>query len=368
MNIGVDISQAVYPGTGVSRFTNGFIDAILEYGKSHTWTFFLYALRQKLDEDKERLIREKGSRLVKIPLSPRMLSFATNTLRPFSKPFFNHISNSHNLDWMITSDWTEPPYPCKKATIVHDLVFRRFPKTVHPIILKAQEQRLTLVAQESKVIFTDSRSTADDLKEYYGVHDNRIRVNYPGLSPISISEKTQIPKSLRSIPQSFILTVGKWEPRKNIPLLIDAYQEWKKTTPSAPALVIVGPDGWGESPVSNDPDIHIVSFVRDEDLGLLYQNALFFILPSLYEGFGYPILEAMSLNCPVATSNTSSLAEIAKDHALLFDPHSKEEMISSMQRLFQEPTLRTKLSKEGHEYSQTFSWEKYMKTVLQALT
>lgn len=368
MNIGIDISQAVYPGTGVSRFTNGLIDAILAYGKDHTWTFFLYALRQHIDNEKEQSIRNSGSRLVKLPLSPRMLSFATNHLRSLSKPFFHYISNKYNLDWMITSDWTEPPYPCKKATIVHDLVFRRFPETVHPIILKSQEQRLALVVKESQIIFTDSQSTADDLKHYYPVDENRIKVNYPGLSPIPALEHAQLPRSLESIPQQYILTVGKWEPRKNISRLVEAYQEWKKKTPTAPALVIVGPDGWGDVPVPEDPNIHIVSYVSDEDLGILYRNALFFMYPSLYEGFGYPVLEAMSAGCPVGTSNTSSLAEIGKDFAVLFDPHSKEDLISTMQRLFQESSLRISLSQKGQKHAGTFTWKKYMETVLEALT
>jgi len=368
MNIGIDISQAVYPGTGVSRFTNGLIDAILEHGKEHTWTFFLFALRQHIDKEKEQSIRKSGSRLVKLPISPRMLNFVTNSLRPLSKPLFDHLSNKYKLDWIITSDWTEPPYPCKKATVVHDLVFRRFPETVHPLIFHAQEQRLALVAKESQIIFTDSRSTADDLKKYYRVDDNRIKVNYPGLSPIPALEHAQLPRSLESIPQQYILTVGKWEPRKNMSRLFEAYQEWKKKVPTAPALVIVGPDGWGDIPVPEDPNIHIVSYVSDEDLGILYRNALFFMYPSLYEGFGYPVLEAMSVGCPVGTSNTSSLAEIGKDYALVFDPHSKEELISTMQRLFQDSSLRKTLSQNGRKHAKTFTWKKYMEAVLEALT
>src|SRR5690606_39016178 len=127
----------------------------------------------------------------------------------------------------------------------------------------------------------------------------------------------------------YILTVGKLEPRKNIQRLIEAFS----TLQTDYQLVIIGPQGRGEIPQSPDPRVIFPGYVSDDELRTLYLYATAFVYPSLYEGFGYPVVEAMQYGCPVVTSNTSSLAEIATDAAILCDPNDANSIARAIEQM-----------------------------------
>ncbi|PIQ73079.1 hypothetical protein COV58_04410 [Candidatus Roizmanbacteria bacterium CG11_big_fil_rev_8_21_14_0_20_36_8] len=366
MNIGIDISQIVYQGSGVSRFTKGLINSILQHDKTNKWTFFFSGLRRRIDSILIEKIKDKGFSIIQYPFPLSLLSFLVNDMRNTTKFLTENSPNFKKLDWFITSDWIEPPMPCKKATIIHDLVFRVYPDTVDKTIVAAQANRLIHVERESELIFTDSRSTATDLMTMYDIDKNRVVVNYPGVSKneqltsLSTLDKFWIKKP-------YILSVGKIEPRKNIPRLIKAYKLAFGKSKDKPALVIVGPYGWGELAESDDPKIIITGFVTDRDLVALYRNAKFFIYPSLYEGFGYPIIEAMHYGCPVAASSTSSLSEIGGKAVYTFNPTSTEDISKTLINMNQDSALRRKLSTIGIDHAQSFSWKKYYQTLIRSL-
>lgn len=365
MKIGIDISQIVYKGSGVSRFTEGLVRAILTYEQTHHWSFFFSSLRQKLDPALTERIKSNGFDLYTYTYPPTLLSTLFNDMHDFSRFFLKDNEDIKKLDWFITSDWTEPPMPTKKATIVHDLVFKKFPETVHPSILKTQEKRLRHVVHESELVFADSNATAQDLIKEYAIDKNKVTVNYPGVETGEKAlEKDEDVVQKYGIHKPYILAVGKLEPRKNIERLIKAF---KKTNTTA-QLVIAGPKGWGISELQESDEIAFLGFVPDEDLALLYQNALFFIYPSLYEGFGYPIIEAMRFDCPVATSNTSSMAEIAKDAALLFDPENIQEIADTIQNMFDDEKLRDELIQKGSARAKEFTWSAYYNTLIKQLS
>lgn len=361
MNIGIDISQIVYKGTGVARFTEGLVHGILEHDTKNNWTFF-FSSRQDLPITIESNIAAKGQRIVKWPIPPRALSFLWNDLHNYSS--FLNIGN--DFDWFITSDWTEPPFKTKKATIVHDLVFKKYPETVHETILKTQEKRLDWVVKESELIFADSQSTADDLKTYYKIKDNRIIVNYPGVdTPMKMDNNfiTEIKSNFR-ISDRFILTVGKLEPRKNLERLIEAYNLLQKKHKDVPALVIVGMHGW-DTDIKKHDDIILPGYVNDEILTALYQSALCFVYPSIYEGFGYPVVEAMSNKCPVITSNTSSLVELAANKsALTFNPLDVSDIAKKLEHVITNKKTRSDLVAQGSIRAKEFTWKNYVTTLL----
>lgn len=364
MKIGIDISQIVYKGSGVSRFTEGLVHAILTYEEFHHWSFFFSSFRQKLDQALTDRIKSKGFDLNIYPYPPTLLSTVFNDWHGLSGMLLKRNKRLQKLDWFITSDWTEPSVPTKKATIVHDLVFKKFPETVHPSILKTQQKRLGHVIRESDLIFADSRSTAQDLISEYDVDKKKIAVNYPGVETIEQtlgSDEDIIEKY--GIHKPYILAVGKLEPRKNIERLISAFG---KTSTTA-QLVIAGPKGWGTD-IQQSEHVAFLGFVPDEDLALLYHNALFFVYPSLYEGFGYPIIEAMRYQCPVAASSTSSMGEIAQDAAVLFDPENVQEITQAIQTLFDNEKLRAELIKKGTSRAAKFTWKEYYNTLIKQLS
>jgi len=354
MRIAIDISQIVYKGSGVSRFTEGLVRAICEYDSENEWVFFFSSFRRDLNPSIEDLIKSKGHELIKSKIPPTLLSFLWNQMH-----FFTIDSIVGKVDWVITSDWAEPPSKYKKATIVHDLVYLKFPETVDESIRRTQDRRLSWIQKETSLIFADSDSTKIDLENLLTIDRNKITVNYPGIDmpklSVSSGQKSERP---------FILTVGKLEPRKNIEKLVKAFNSLNQRDVD---LYIVGMNGWGNVVVDQNSQVKLLGFVSDEMLAELYRSCLLFILPSIYEGFGYPLIEAMSHGAPTATSNTSSMREIAGNASVLFNPHDEDSIAKALQKLISTASLRTSLSKKGKVRAKDFSWKKYYETLIKTL-
>ncbi len=359
MKIGIDISQTAYRGTGVGRFTRGLIDAILKYDKNNDWVFFFSSLRKQLDYDLKLKIKNKGFQINDYPFPPKLLTLLWNKVH-----IFKIDKLIKNLDWFISSDWTEPPSNYKKATIVHDLVYKRFPETLSPIIRKNQEKKLNFVKKESRVIFADSISTKKDLITFLEVDENKITVNYPGVNIIK-TDTVFDQKTLKkySINKKFILSAGKIEPRKNIQMLIDSFTELNLNHLN---LIVVGEYGWGPN-IKKYENVKYLGYVKDEELFSLYKSSLCFIYPSLWEGFGYPIIEAMASKTPVATSNTSSMEEISDNSTLLFNPFKRPEIQDAILKLVNDENLRKDLIKKGIKTSQSFTWQNYYNKLIDKL-
>jgi glycosyltransferase involved in cell wall biosynthesis len=165
------------------------------------------------------------------------------------------------------------------------------------------------------------------------------------------------------LPDSYLFTVSTVEPRKNLVTLLDAYARLKQRSGSTcPPLVIVGRKGWNNDDILGymselEGSVRFPGFVSDEELIALYQMATCLVFPSLYEGFGLPVVEAMMAGCPVITSTTSSLPEVAGDAALLVDPLNADELVAAMQRVLQDENLRSEMSQKGRSWSAHFSWK-----------
>ncbi|MBI2641367.1 glycosyltransferase family 4 protein [Candidatus Roizmanbacteria bacterium] len=367
MNIGIDISQIVYEGTGVSRFTHGLTHAILEYDRKNKWLFFFSSLRRRLSSNLEKKIIDKGHTLIKWRLPPSLLSFFWNDLHAFSKLFTFNFKLLTSLDWFITSDWTEPPLSIQKATVIHDLAYLRYPETVDEKVLKTQGKRLEWVKKESSVIFADSYATKEDLVSCLKLEPRSIHVIYPGVE-VGKPSQGEIQKTIKKyeLDRPFILTVGKIEPRKNLKRLIEAFRSLQKKDID---LIIVGQKGWNALPSGyGATNVKYLGFISDQELYSLYSSCLFFVYPSLWEGFGYPIVEAMKLNAAVATSKTSSLKEIAENSAILFDPFDIEEIRSALVTLLEKPNLREDLRKKGAQRSKLFTWKRYYEEMIKTLS
>jgi glycosyltransferase involved in cell wall biosynthesis len=343
MKIAVDISQIVYEGTGVSRYLKNLKKAFETYDKFNLYTYF------------ESIIKSRPY------FSSHLQDFLWNRLHITSIDWF-----IGKQDILITSDWTEPLSKAKKITVVHDLIYKIFPETVDKKIIDVQTRRMKWVKKESKIIIADSESTKQDLIDILKIEKERIRVVYPA---VEIDEKYL--KNTDPIPaiHPYILTVGKLEPRKNIPRLIEAFVSLN--IPNLD-LYIVGPTGWETATQKIDiegyktiPNIKMLGFVEDEKLYSLYKNAEFFIMPSIYEGFGYPLVEAMILGCPTACSNTSSLKEIGQDISEMFDPNSVNSIKKCIIKMHGNENLREENGKKGIKRAKEFSIEKFYKNFLE---
>lgn len=225
--------------------------------------------------------------------------------------------------------------------------------------------------KKSKKIITISESSKNDIINLYKVPAHKIAVIYPGIKEVRSNHLSMDDiKEKFEINNKYILFVGTLQPRKNITRLIEAFSKLKTDAD----LVIVGKKGWQYEEILEAPRkfevknrVKFIENALDEDLPSLYKNAEFFILPSLYEGFGLPVLEAMNYGCPVITSDVSSLPEAGGDAALYVDPENVEDISKKMQELLVDKDLRDRLIKKGHEQVKKFSWEKSAKETLKVL-
>jgi len=356
MKLGIDISQIVYRGSGVARFTTGLVQAICEHDRKNEWHFFFSSLRNQIPSDVKNAITRRSFTIHEYKIPPTLLSFMWNSLHVVGIEQF-----TGSLDWLITSDWTEPPSKCKKATIVHDLAYIRYPETFADVIVSTQRMRMKQVKKDSDILFADSESTKQDILHYLQINDKKIVVNYPGV----ISERNFKPNDSHYKKTKYILTVGKREPRKNLSRLIEAF---KSVATDDIKLIVVGDHGWGHTPDKKSENVQFLGYVSDEELADLYSSCLFFVYPSVWEGFGYPVIEAMSYGAPVATSNNSSLGEIAAGNAILFDPQNTEEIASVLTRLMTDKKLRSQLSEKGKKHAAQYTWKRYYEVMMKTLT
>jgi len=365
MNIALDISQIVYEGTGVARFTYHLVRSILAQDTGHTWTFFFSSLKRELNEDIAQEIRGSKHNLIRWYIPPRLLSALWN------EPIWrDHAPIPGKFDLFISSDWTQPPTKIAKirASVVHDVIFRKLPTTVDPLIISTQAKRLSHVVKECQIIWCDSKSTALDLEEFYSDTKGKVLVNYPGIVPPNPKDTNVFPYNFK--PNEYFFAVGKIEPRKNLQRLIESFIDLISAPNYAHFhLAIAGPRGWDvTTQTQSHPHIHLLGNVSDEELANLYQNACAFVFPSLYEGFGIPPLEAMALGCPVILSSSSSLTEIATSDSVYFvDPYSIESITTAMRDLINNPVLRSSLTTAGKKNVVRFTYEKYLHNMLESI-
>jgi glycosyltransferase involved in cell wall biosynthesis len=260
---------------------------------------------------------------------------------------------------------------------IHDLGYHYFPAA------HTHWQRLYLEwstrwsAWGATRLIAVSRVTANDLGKFYHTPASKIEVVYEAGQlaanhlPVEPTA-TAAQRILQTRP--YALYVGTLQPRKNLPRLLQAYQKLWQMAPLDWDLVIAGGTGWGDEPLqawvqaaSLADQIHFVGYVPDTELIALYRGARFFCLPSLFEGFGLPILEAQSYGVPVMTANNSALPEIAGDAALLVDPTDVDAIAAAMLRLSQDETLRQQLIAAGYANVKRFSWEKAARETLAVL-
>jgi len=258
----------------------------------------------------------------------------------------------------------------KQIVTVHDLCHLINSKWFHPVESYPFKIVITKTVQRVDRIIAVSESTKRDLIEYLGVKSEKVEVIYEGVDEIfrvvEDREKIEEVKRRYGISKRYILTVGTIEPKKNHIRLLNVFKRIREKREDY-QLVICGKYGWKTErflerlsglPDFIRKDIIITEYVRYEDLPLLYNGCDIFIYPSLYEGFGLPIVEAMRCGVPVITSNISSMPEVAGDGAILVNPEDEEEIGNAIIRLIEDRELREELKKKGLERSKMFSWEK----------
>lgn len=264
---------------------------------------------------------------------------------------------AHRLPFLL-------PTSIAQVLTIHDLVWISHPETMNSFGRLLEKIHMPYSLAHADKVMAVSNSTKREILQEFPMMETKLSVI--SLGPSSLSSKQNLDTLDRlEISRKYILFVGTVEPRKNLNRLIEAYSRLSLDLRSQYDLVLVGPAGWGSLSIPNlinlkgqSENIKMVGYVSDEDLASLYRHAIFLAMPSLSEGFGLPILEAMSAGIPVLTSNCSSMPEIAGDAALFIDPMSIDSIRDGLERLLNDIELRTLLSAKAKKNAVNYSWDK----------
>ncbi len=273
------------------------------------------------------------------------------------------------LDLLHAPGLVVPASGAPLVVTVHDLCVVKFPQWF-PRRWQAFHQRgLELAVRHAATILVDSESTYFDLLEMYPGTGERVRVIPLGVTapPRPDLERAQASLRRMGIAGEFALCVGTLEPRKNLPRLIEAFSRLEGDR----TLVLAGAPGWDYQDVVEAAGragdrVKLLGYVGPLELEALFAGATLFAYPSLYEGFGLPVLEAMARGVPVLTSNISSLAEVGEGACLMVDPHDTAGIAQGLQDLFSDAGLRERLAAAGRAKAATYTWEKTARATLAA--
>jgi glycosyltransferase involved in cell wall biosynthesis len=260
-------------------------------------------------------------------------------------------------------------HPKKSVVTIHDLGWKFYPQSFTWFMRNFLQWSTSFAVNKAWKIIAVSQSTRQDLIKKFGADLAKIIVIHHGYENQQSAVSNQ--QSAIVLPERFVLFLSTLQPRKNLEGLIDAFRMLKNKNPELPhKLVVVGKLGWKFEgilkKIDENKDIAVyLNHVSDSDRFVIMQKADLLVLPSFYEGFGMQILEAFEAGVPVATSNISSMPEVAADAAAYFDPKNIAEMANTIKMVLLDKSLAQRLREKGKERLKNFSWEKCARETLE---
>lgn len=362
MRIGLDARLNAYRTGGISTYTHQLLNALARTAPDTA----LFALQH----------RRQPQPLVNAPNVYRATIFTPPHHRLEQWVFPLELCPLR-LDILHCPDFIAPRYrPCRAVVTIHDLAFLRFPEILDRSARHYYNQVRTSTHYADAVIAV-SQSTCNDICHFLDLPPERITVVHeaaaPLFAPLGIAPGTsRIIHQQRITAGTFLLFVSTLEPRKNLPMLLRALRLCCDRQPAVPYhLVIAGARGWHDRIIFETiRDLHLygqitlLGMVGPEVLHWLYNACLVYVNPSLYEGFGLPVLEALACGAPTIVSNTSSLPEVAGDAALLLPPEDVEAWAETIADLWHNADQRALLSRRGSKQAARFSWERAARETL----
>jgi glycosyltransferase involved in cell wall biosynthesis len=251
----------------------------------------------------------------------------------------------------------------RRVITIHDLTYKRFPELLQKETLDNLERQMKREVAQADAIVCVSESTRRDLLHFYDVDPSRAFAILSGISPPPAYAPVE------GLPSRYILFVSTIEPRKNLGVLLDAYERVRVAHPDV-SLVVVGKIGWKSKeliPRLRRPGIVHLDYLDPARLASVYRDATAFVMPSIYEGFGFPLLEAMTHGVPSIAARSSSLPEIGGDAALYFEPNDAEALEAQLIRVLDDGALRSDLAARGRGQAARFSWSRAAEKTLAVL-
>jgi len=349
LRIGVDIRPFYEPLTGVGWYLYHLLH---ELGKRDDVELLLFG---------DARVTDYGPELhAAVPPNARLCWFDvrglpfTRLTRPLTAAAYVLWLALEDCDVMFGANYFLPrllgAVARRRVITIHDLTYKRFPELLQKETLENLERHMSREIALADAIVCVSESTRSDVLNFYEVDERKVAAIHSGISVLSPQSSV--------LNGPYILFVSTVEPRKNLPVLLDAYSRLRPRIPHS--LVVAGKIGWKSESIAKRleaPGIVHLDYVDSERLAAIYAGADLFVFPSIYEGFGFPLLEAMAHGVPTIAARSSSLPEIGGDAALYFDPRDDRELERLIERVVSDRALRDELVARGRERAATFRWD-----------
>jgi glycosyltransferase involved in cell wall biosynthesis len=373
MRIGIDATPLPKEPVGAGTYIIHLIRALACWRAEHEASkdeleFFIFA-------------HQSGRAQINVPASPGVNWIILPEKHPAHRMIWEQttlpILVSHwRINLLHSLHYTRPIIlPCASVVTFHDMTFFIYPNLHTRIKRTFFPLAIRFSARQSQALIATSESTRRDSIRLLNIPAHKIITVPNGISeefrPISDVAQLEGCRRKYRLPKEFILYVGLIEPRKNLPLLLRAYARLSREG-NCPSLVITGRFGWRYEDVARQLDalnlndrVHFTGYLPTQDLPMVYNLAQIFVYPSIYEGFGFPPLEAMSCGTPVIATSVSAMVDHIGDAGILVPPQNEDALLEAMVRLLGDRELQENLSIRGRERSSNFTWKRTAQETLQ---
>lgn len=354
MNIGFDAKRFFHNNTGLGNYSRDLVRILSEYYPDNS--YILYNTKPNLERSK--LLNSSNTK-ERLPQS-----FLEKKLKSVWRMWWvnkqiqqDKIGVYHGLSGEIP---IRLPQGVKRVVTIHDLIFVRYPHLYSWFDRKIHFQKFKYAAHQADVVIAISEQTKRDIVAFLKVHPDKIKVVYQGCSDVfkksfSTEQKHQV-QAKYNLPKHFLLNVGTIETRKNALMIVKAIKDIDTT------LVLIGRKTKYYEEIQSYIDQHHLqhkvlhlSGLTQEELAIIYQLSTVFVYPSVFEGFGIPIIEALFSKTPVITTNSGVFPEAGGPSSKYIDPNSSEELSQVIRTLLQDETLRIEMAEKGYHYAQQFT-------------
>jgi glycosyltransferase involved in cell wall biosynthesis len=353
LRVVVDVTPLSIQRTGIGNYLLGMLGGLAAADRDVEMVAFTVAGprgKRRIEAALDAFDVER--RLVLVPPSSHTWRTAWSRL---GRGFVERLAGP--LDVFHFSDWMYPPQRSGiRATTIFDLIPVHFPDWVAPLTRRMHGRKYHNAAHTCDVIFAISSFSAEDIAETLAVGRDRLRVAYPG-----VDDRYTPEGDAADLGGPYVLAVSTLEPRKNLPTLIAAFALVRRHHPEL-TLAVAGAEGWGERPDLDREGVRWLGYVPDFELPALYRGAEAFVYPSLFEGFGMPIVDALACGTPVVSSAHPSLDEASGEVALRAEPTSAESFAAAIEQALSD---RTERGARGLAHAGRFTWRACAEAVLE---
>ncbi len=358
LRVCIDVSAAVHRRAGLGRYAQELVKGLVDLGRGEVTSPQLSVF-----------YHQRGEAILEPPIDQLPRLTTRLSVRPWrlitALAYFTNIGMDRSFGSADVFHATEHLLPrlkrIRSVFTLHDLIFQFDPASHKPLNIAFLKTMMPRFLKHAQAIIAVSESTKRDAIRLYGVPASKIQVIYEGVdpkfAPITAPQRLSDVRRKYELPDRFMLHLGTIEPRKNLPLLFDVAKELDQP------LVVAGKLGWLTDTIlakvkelGIEDRVHFTGFIVDEDLPALISCASLVAMPSKYEGFGLPVLEALACGVPVIASNTSSLPEVGGDAALYAWPDDIRSWIALIDRVLSDEELRASMIDRGLRQAQKFRW------------